>query len=88
MINTQGTAIIRERGQLTIPDSIRKLVNWVTPSSAVSISVIKPDEIIIKPHQKQVDWKQIWEGIRKARSIHGKGSKSASEFIQQDRLSH
>ena len=81
-------SIIRDRGQLTIPDSIRKIVNWITPMSAVSISVVKPDEIVIKPHQKQVDWDKIWKGIQKARSIHGKGKISTLEFIQQDRLSH
>lgn len=81
-------SIVRERGQLTIPNSIRRLVNWVTPSSAVSISVIKPDEIVIKPHQAQVNWDEIWENIRKSRAISGKGNISASEFLQQDRSAH
>ena len=81
-------SIVRDRGQLTIPDSIRQVVCWVTPMSAVTISVVKPDEIVITPHQKKVDWDKIWEGIRKARSIHGKGKMSTLEFIQQDRLSH
>ncbi len=81
-------SIVRDRGQLTIPDSIRQVVSWVTPMSAVTISVVKPDEIVITPHQKKVDWDKIWEGIRKARSIHGKGKMSTLEFIQQDRLSH
>lgn len=81
-------SIIRDRGQLTIPDSIRKIADWIVPMSAVSISIMKPDEIVIKPHQKPINWDKIWEGIRKARSIHGKGNKSALEIIQQDRLSH
>lgn len=81
-------SIIRERGQLTIPDSIRRLVNWVNPSSAVSISVIKPDEIVIKPHQPQVNWEEIWENIRKSRAVSGKGNVSASEFLKQDRRKH
>ncbi len=81
-------SIIRERGQLTIPDSIRRMVNWVTPSSAVSISVIKPDEIVIKPHQSQINWDKIWENIKKARSISGKGNLSTSEFLRQDRSAH
>lgn len=80
--------IVRERGQLTIPDSIRKLVSWVTPSSAVSISVTKPDEIVIKPHQAQVDWDKIWENIRKSRALPSKGNISATKFLQQDRSSH
>lgn len=81
-------SIIRDRGQLTIPDSIRRVVSWITPMSAVSISVIKPDEIIIKPHQKQIDWDQVWENIRKSRAIAGKGKISAAEFLEQDRKSH
>ena len=81
-------SIIRSRGQLTIPDSIRKAISWMNPMSAVTISVVKPDEVVIKPHQSKVDWDKIWKGIRKARSIHGKGKMSTLEFIQQDRLSH
>lgn len=81
-------SIIRDRGQLTIPDSIRKVITWINPMSAVTISVNRPDEIVITPHQQQIDWDKIWEGIRKARSIHGKGKLSTLEFIQQDRMSH
>lgn len=81
-------SIIRNRGQLTIPDSIRRLLTWITPLSAVSISVIKPDEIVIKPHQKQVNWNQIWENIRKSRAISGTGKISTAQFLEQDRKSH
>ena len=88
MTNIQGTAVIRDRGQLTIPDSIRKMVNWVAPLSAVTISMIKPDEIVIKPHVQHVSWDQIWENIRESRAISGKGKISASEFLQTDRSSH
>lgn len=84
----QTVSIIRERGQLTIPDSIRKIVNWITPSSVISISVVKPDEIIIRPHQTQIDWDKIWEGIRKARAIKGKGHGNLSKFIAKDRYLH
>jgi len=88
MVNMQGTAIIRDRGQLTIPDSIRKSVNWVAPLSAVTISMVNPDEIIIRPHKQQVNWDQLWKDIKKSRSAVGKGKVSASEFIQTDRESH
>lgn len=81
-------SIIRDRGQLTIPDSIRKVVSWVTPMSAVTISVNKPDEIVIKPHKQEYDWDKIWQGVRKARAIKGKGEGSAAEFIEKDRHSH
>lgn len=81
-------SIIRERGQLTIPDSIRRVVSWVTPLSAVSISVIKPDEILIKPHSQNMGWDMIWQSINKSRAIVGKGKISALEFIEKDRNSH
>lgn len=83
----KAVSIVRDRGQLTIPDSIRKLVNWVNPSSAVSISVVKPDEIIIKPHQfqKEVDWDKLWKQIKRVRAFKGKGRGNLSAFIMEDR---
>ena len=81
-------SIIRDRGQLTIPDSIRKLVNWANPMSAISISVMNPDEITIKPHKHDYDRDKIWELLRKSRAIKGKGLGSAAKFIEKDRQSH
>ena len=82
--------IIRDRGQLTIPDSIRKMISWLTPMSAVTISVIKPDEIVIKPHAKVIDKNQILENVKKVQAIKGKGKPtiSAVDFLIQDRQSH
>jgi len=80
-------SIIRDRGQLTIPDSIRKLVDWVNPMSAVTISVLKPDEIVIRPHQVTYNWDKIWEGIKKSRAIKGKAG-NLSTFIAEDRYNH
>jgi bifunctional DNA-binding transcriptional regulator/antitoxin component of YhaV-PrlF toxin-antitoxin module len=80
-------SIIRDRGQLTIPDSIRRRVGWATTNSAVSISVVKPDEIIIRPNQNYVDWDKIWENIRQSRAISGKGHESAASFLEKDRHS-
>lgn len=81
-------SIIRQRGQLTIPESIRRAVNWISPLSAVSVSFVKPDEIIIRPHQQKVDWDKVWESIKKSRSIKGKGKISASAFLEKDRQIH
>lgn len=82
-------SIIRDRGQLTIPDSIRKTITWLNPMSAVTISVNKPDEVIIRPHQQALDWDLIWEKIRKARAIKGKVEAiSTVDFLEQDRQSH
>lgn len=83
----KAVSIVRDRGQLTIPDSIRKLVNWVSPLSAVSISVVKPDEIVIRPHQykKEIDWDKLWEQIKRVRAFKGKGRGNLSTFIIEDR---
>jgi bifunctional DNA-binding transcriptional regulator/antitoxin component of YhaV-PrlF toxin-antitoxin module len=83
----QNVSIIRNRGQLTIPDRVRKQLTWVAPLSAVSIVIVRPDEIAIRPHQSATDWDKIWTGIKKARSISGdKGNLSA--YIAEDRYNH
>lgn len=81
-------SIVRNRGQLTIPDSLRKSITWLNPMSAITISIVKPDEIIIKPHRAHVDQEKVWNLIRKSRNIKGKGEKPASQFIMEDRNSH
>ena len=82
-----AVSIIRDRGQLTIPDSIRKTIGWVSPMSAVTISVVKPNEIVIRPHQTQVDWDKLWARIRRVRAFKGKGQGNLSTFIVKDRES-
>ena len=82
-------SIIRNRGQLTIPESIRTLHGWVETNSVVTITSDRPDEIVIRPHKRTYDWDKIWEGIKQARAIKGKGkSVSTVEFLQKDRRSH
>ncbi len=79
-------SIVRDRGQLTIPDSIRSIATWATPSSVVSISIEKPHEIVIRPHQPQkIDWDKLWEQIRKVRAFKGNGKGNLSAFIVKDR---
>ena len=85
----KSVSIIRNRGQLTIPDSIRKIAKWTSPMSAVSITIVNPGEIVIKPQGSQVDWDEIWAGIKEARAMKGKGDTvSTVEFLQQDRAAH
>lgn len=82
-------SIIRDRGQLTIPDAIRKFVPWMNPMSAVTISVMRPDEVVIKPHQTHIDWEKIWNGIKKSRALKGNGKTiPAVTFLKHDRTSH
>lgn len=86
MNRTTVVSIIRERGQLTIPDAIRKIATWATPSSAVTISLTKPNEIQVRPQavQKNIEWDILWHTIRLSRSIQGKRG-NLSDFIAQDR---
>lgn len=84
---THTISIIRSRGQLTIPDSIRALRSWANPDSVVTITSNQPDEIVIRPHKKY-DWDKIWKLIKHSRAIKGKGKGSAAQFIEKDRQSH
>lgn len=81
----KAVSIIRNRGQLTIPDSIRRTIPWMQPMSAITISVVRPDEIVIKPHKKEYDWDKIWEQIKRVRAFKGKGRGNLSAFIAEDR---
>lgn len=84
----KAVSIIRNRGQLTIPDAIRKKVPWVSPSSAVTLSIVKADEIIIRPHRTYGKGENIWVLVKQARAIKGKGQESAVRFLEKDRHSH
>jgi len=57
--------------------------------SAVSISVIQPNEIVIRPHQFQrdTDWDKLWAQIKKVRAFKGNGQGNLSAFIAEDRES-
>ena len=93
MNNIQATAIIRNRGQLTIPDAIRRAFNWIKTESVVKIVYRSPQEIVITPYiqekVKKTDWKKVWTAIAEARAISSKGKKgSLSEFIIKDRERH
>jgi len=84
----QTIGIIRKRGQLTIPDKIRETFSWLVPSSTVTITSQKPDEIVIRPisaGKKAVDWDELWRNIQRVRSYRGGGSGNLSKFIAEDR---
>lgn len=83
------TSVIRNRGQLTIPDKIRESYDWISPDSVVTIISDNPNEIIIKPHgsdvKKEIDWDKLWRDIQRVRSYKGKGRGNLSKFIAEDR---
>ncbi|MDP3994657.1 MAG: hypothetical protein Q8P91_02415 [bacterium] len=92
MQQIQVNTIIRDRGQMTWPDEIRKIKEWLSPQSVVTISSsINADEVVIKPYMKSQknDWDKVWKMIQKARAIKGHGQVgSLSEFIAKDRETH
>lgn len=89
MTNIQGTAVIRDRGQLTIPEKIRGFLEWSSPNSVVSLTSVSKDELIIRPFEgrKKIDWSAIWMNIDLSRSYVGK-QKNLSNFITSDRENH
>ena len=89
MANIQGTAVIRDRGQLTIPEKIRNFLEWSSPNSVVSLITVSREELIIRPFEgkKQIDWSTIWMNINLSRSYVGKQG-NLSNFITSDRNSH
>lgn len=93
MNSIQTTAIIRSRGQLTIPDVIRRAFDWMKTESVVKIIYRSPKEIVITPYiqenVKKTNWKKVWAAIAEARAISSTGKKgSLSEFIIKDRERH
>jgi len=87
-MNIQAIGIVRKRGQLTIPDKIRETFSWLTPSSTVTITSQKPDELVIRPisaSKKVIDWDELWRDIQRVRSYRGKGGGNLSRFVVEDR---
>jgi len=84
----QETATIRNRGQLTIPDTIRAKFEWTQPDSVVSIKTFD-DKIIIKPYSisKKKDWDVLFDKLKRIRSFKGKRG-NLSKFVMQDRKNH
>lgn len=86
MAHGQALGAIRARGQVTIPKRVRRLVRWVVPSQPVTITVEDAETIQLKPiaRASQIDWKNLWSSIRRARATRGKRGNLAA-FIATDR---
>lgn len=89
MSNMQGTAIIRDRGQLTIPGKIRAVLKWPRANSVVSLTTTSQNELVIKPYESggEINWSQIWTNIALSRSYKGTRG-NLSGFISSDRERH
>ena len=80
-------AIIRKRYQLTIPYSLRKFLDWITPQKAIKISIISKEKILIEPYkEKVINWDKIWHTFEQVKKSGKKGS--LTEFLVRDRESH
>lgn len=89
MSNFQGTAIIRDRGQITIPEKIRRTLKWPTTNSVVSLATTVQNEILIRPYDsaRKINWPQIWNNVELSRSYQGKKG-NLSSFVSSDRENH
>lgn len=85
---SQTSSFIRQRGQLTIPETIRRDADWASPGSPVTVVRTKVDEIAIRPFvpKKSLNWEELYKQMKKVRAFKGKGNVgSLSEFIAKDR---
>lgn len=84
---TESLAIIRNRYQLTIPASLRKFINWLTPQKVIKVKLVSGEKVLIEPYsEKSVDWDEIWKSFAAASKIARKTS--LSNFVIQDRSRH
>lgn len=80
------TIILRDRGQLTLPEVIRKTLPWLHRSAAITVSVENSNKLVLTPQQssESIPWEMIWNSIALARSFSGQG-KNLSQTIADDR---
>ncbi|MCA9372080.1 AbrB/MazE/SpoVT family DNA-binding domain-containing protein [Candidatus Woesebacteria bacterium] len=80
------TAIIRNRGQLTIPDKIREQLDWVETSMPITIAVRGKHEIVLQP-VKKVQGKQrkmLLQTMKKIRKLPS-AKTNLTQFVINDR---
>lgn len=88
----QTTAVIRQRGQLTIPNKIREMLSWAKENTTVILEATVNNMIIVKPYgfthsDAAQKWQKAWDAIQLARSFKGKKG-NLSQFVAQDRETH
>lgn len=84
---TKDLAIVRQRYQLTIPASLRKLLDWLEPQQVVKISAVDKEKVLVEPYRrKTTNWKNIYKNLDQIKEWAGKTS--LSEFVIKDRGTH
>lgn len=91
MKQVRTTSIIRQRGQLTIPEVIRRYAQWLVTNGVVMITFMSPNEIRIVPYngngsdgKNGRDWKTVKKQMERIRSFPGRNI-SLSKFLIRDR---
>lgn len=86
MNGQQTNVIIRQRGQLTLPDAIREKISWLTPGSVVTIDT-EANKVTLFPYsdRKTINWDKLWKDLKRVRAYRGKGRGNLSAFIDEDR---
>ena len=80
-------AIIRDRYQLTIPEEIRKNLNWLKTQKVVRWVLVGEDKVLVEPYQESaVSWPEIWENLKKVKNWGAKSN--LADFVVADRASH
>ncbi|MEK7565684.1 MAG: AbrB/MazE/SpoVT family DNA-binding domain-containing protein [Patescibacteria group bacterium] len=86
-MNYQTTAVIRQRGQLTIPEEVRKIFGWLGKDKVVTIQT-SINAVVVKPYSQtnfgSTQWKRAHELVQISHSFVG-GKGNISSQISQDR---
>lgn len=80
------TSIIRDRGQLTIPDTVRDAVSWLHPLAAIDIFIDNDNQVILTPHAQRDSWEASIKKFELAQTFTNKSTTSSTDIINQDRL--
>ncbi len=78
------TGVVRDRGQLTIPDSLRSQLPWLANSSVVFFSISDPEVLTVTPHTPATNEDLLWNSIKLVRSFKTTGA-SVAQQIREDR---
>ena len=77
-------------GNMLIPASIRREVDWLKSEAKVSVSTNTRNEIVISPQKsvKKVNWDNLWKRLRIIQQYKGANEMSLSQIIIEDRQRH
>jgi bifunctional DNA-binding transcriptional regulator/antitoxin component of YhaV-PrlF toxin-antitoxin module len=87
MNSTTVTTFIRDRGQITLPYTIRDMFPWVKVSAPITIVANhQTNTITLQPNTHAKNWSTMWQQIELARSFYSPDdAMSGSDFIAWDR---